>query len=96
MTIIGRDKQKVEFFIDSSKHKGLISRIHARIFRSRTRSGKHVFKICDTSLNGTYVNGIKILNEASLNPGDTVAFGHLQGAALQAFDTFVDDLVGLP
>ena len=84
VTLIGRAKGKVDFYMDSLKNKGLISRIHARVFRSKTQSGQYVFKICDTSLNGTYVNDVKILNEASLFPGDRIAFGHLQGATLQA------------
>ena len=84
VTLIGRAKEKVQFFLDSLKHKGLISRIHARIFKCKSQTGQDVFKICDTSLNGTFVNDVKILNEALLKPGDSVSFGHLQGAVLQA------------
>ena len=82
VTVIGRAKSNVDFFIDSSKNKALISRIHARISRSQTHSGEDVFKIDDVSLNGTYVNDVKISNEAFIKPGDVVTFGHLQGACL--------------
>ena len=83
ITIIGRAKSNVDFFIDSSKHKALISRIHARISKTQTECGKNVFKIYDVSLNGTYVNDVKITSEAFLKPGDIVIFGHVQGAGLE-------------
>ena len=70
--------------MDSSKNKALISRIHARISRSETPNGGDVFKIQDVSLNGTYVNDLKISSEALLTPGDVVTFGHVQGACLES------------
>lgn len=82
ITVIGRAKRNVDFFIASSKHKVLISRIHARISKSQTQPG-NVFKIYDVSLNGTFVNDIKISSEALLKPGDVITFGHVQGAMLQ-------------
>ncbi|XP_028393744.1 transcription factor 19-like [Dendronephthya gigantea] len=82
ITVIGRAKRNVDFFIASSKHKALISRIHARISKSQTQFGD-VFKIYDVSLNGTFVNDIKIPSEALLKPGDVITFGHVQGALLQ-------------
>ncbi|CAB3996713.1 transcription factor 19-like [Paramuricea clavata] len=87
ITVIGRAKNNVDFFIDSSKNKALISRIHARISKSQysqTQCGEDVFKIHDVSLNGTYVNDVKISTEALLRPGDVVIFGHVQGACLES------------
>jgi pSer/pThr/pTyr-binding forkhead associated (FHA) protein len=83
ITVIGRAKNDVDFFIDSSKNKALISRIHARISKSEAQCGEVVFKIHDVSLNGTYVNDVKISSEALLRPGDVIIFGHVQGACLE-------------
>ena len=60
----------------------MISRLHARIITEKDDTGKHNFKISDTSLNGTYVNDVKIADTCDLLPGDTVTFGHLKGAVL--------------
>jgi pSer/pThr/pTyr-binding forkhead associated (FHA) protein len=84
ITTIGRAKNNVDFYIDSSKNKALISRIHARIFKSETARGEDEFKIHDVSLNGTYVNDVKISSEVLLRPGDVVTFGHVKGACLES------------
>lgn len=60
----------------------MISRLHARIVTDKDSRGNYTFKISDTSLNGTYVNDIKIADSCNLQPGDTVTFGHLKGAVL--------------
>lgn len=60
----------------------MISRLHARIISEKDEAGKHSFRISDTSLNGTFVNDVKITDSCDLYPGDTVTFGHLRGAVL--------------
>ena len=60
----------------------MISRLHARIITEKDNTGKHNFRISDTSLNGTYVNDVKVADSCELQPGDTVTFGHLRGAVL--------------
>ena len=60
----------------------MISRLHARIVTDKDGTGKQTFRISDTSLNGTFVNDVKIADCCDLNPGDTVTFGHLRGAVL--------------
>ena len=82
VTVIGRNAEQADIFLDSSKSKALISRLHARIISSHNKVGKPVFKICDTSLNGTYVNDVKISDTVEIMPGDTLTFGHLRGAVL--------------
>ena len=62
----------------------MISRLHARIMTEKNKTGKHTFRILDTSLNGTYVNDMKIADTCDLHHGDTVTFGHLRGAVLNA------------
>lgn len=70
-----------DLFLDSSKTTGLISRMHARIVRT-LKDGKCQYEICDTSLNGTYVNDYKISGHVPLKDGDVIAFGHTRGAIL--------------
>jgi hypothetical protein len=48
-----------------------VSRRHAEIHRN----GNHVTVKDLASTNGTYVNGVKLVGEATLNPGDSVQFG---------------------
>lgn len=36
----------------------------------------------DTSLNGTYVNDVRIKESHILKDGDKIAFGHLRGALI--------------
>ena len=82
VTIVGRNPSSSDIFLDSNKNKVMISRLHARIVTEKDNRGNHTFKISDTSLNGTYVNDIKIADSCNLQPGDTVTFGHLKGAVL--------------
>ncbi|XP_078374711.1 uncharacterized protein LOC144658207 isoform X2 [Oculina patagonica] len=82
VTIVGRNPSSSDIFLDSNKNKVMISRLHARIVTEKDDTGKQTFRISDTSLNGTYVNDVKIANSCDLNPGDTVTFGHLRGAVL--------------
>ena len=56
--------------------------MHARIIRNQ-KDGKDQYELCDTSLNGTYVNDIKVSGTVVLNDGDTIAFGHIKGAVLE-------------
>ena len=56
--------------------------MHARIIRN-SKDGKDTFDICDTSLNGTYVNDYKISGSVTLKDGDLIAFGHRKGAILE-------------
>ena len=80
--MVGRNPSSSDIFLDSNKNKVMISRLHARIISDKDATGKHTFKISDTSLNGTYINDFKISDSCDLNPGDTVTFGHLKGAVL--------------
>ena len=82
ITVVGRNPSSSDIFLDSNKNKVMISRLHARIISEKDATGKHTFKISDTSLNGTYINDVKISDSCDLNPGDTVTFGHLKGAVL--------------
>ena len=82
VTIVGRNPSSSDIFLDSNKNKVMISRLHARIVTEKDSKGNNTFKISDTSLNGTYVNDIKIADSCDLQPGDTVTFGHLKGAVL--------------
>ena len=82
ITVIGRNAKQCDIFLDSVKNKALISRIHARIFKSIDKDGSPVFMVCDTSLNGTFVNDVKISDTVQIRPGDTLTFGHLRGAVL--------------
>ena len=81
ITIIGRNRLVADLFLDSTKTAGLISRIHARIIRT-CKEGNEQYEICDTSLNGTYVNDHKVSCSVLLKDGDLIAFGHIKGAAL--------------
>ena len=82
ITVIGRNPSSSDIFLDSNKNKVMISRLHARIVTEKDDTGKHAFRISDTSLNGTFVNDVKIADSCDLHPGDTVTFGHLRGAIL--------------
>ena len=84
VTVIGRNKPTVDLFLDSIKFKGLISRIHAHIIQDVDKeTGDTFYEIFDTSLNGTYVNNVKISGSIKLNDGDEITFGHIKGAVLQ-------------
>ncbi|XP_074626371.1 uncharacterized protein LOC141884480 [Acropora palmata] len=82
ITIVGRNPASSDIFLDSNQNKVMISRLHARIISEKDEVGKHSFRISDTSLNGTFVNDVKITDSCDLYPGDTVTFGHLKGAVL--------------
>ncbi|XP_022784740.1 uncharacterized protein LOC111325237 isoform X2 [Stylophora pistillata] len=86
ITVVGRNPSTSDIFLDSKKNKVMISRLHARIITEKDSTGKQTFSISDTSLNGTYVNDIKIADTCNLSPGDTVTFGHLKGAVLTPGD----------
>jgi len=79
-TVVGRNPATSDIFLDSAIHKALISRLHARI---TTHPESHKVTICDTSLNGTFVNDKKILDTEELRLGDVVTFGHLKGSVLE-------------
>ena len=82
-TLIGRG-QSVDVFLDSTIRKGLISRAHAQIIQKvHGENGECVHEIFDTSLNGTYVNDIRVKGSVILKEGDTVAFGHLRGSLIE-------------
>ena len=51
-----------------------VSRRHAEV----VRSGSAVVVRDLGSTNGTYVNGVKLVGEAPLNPGDAVLFGSVR------------------
>ena len=57
-TVVGRNRNNVDFLLDSSSYKvsQYISRLHARIIRTDT--GR--FRIFDDSLNGIFLNSSKI------------------------------------
>ena len=80
-TYIGRGKT-ADMFLDSNIRKGLISRAHAHILKQTTDTGDVIFRIYDTSLNGTYINDVRIKNNEILKEGDVIAFGHLKGAII--------------
>jgi len=68
--------------LDSNIRKGLISRAHAHIIKQSSVSGEVLYHMFDTSLNGTYINDIRIKGSQILREGDKVAFGHLRGAII--------------
>ncbi|XP_032220898.2 transcription factor 19 isoform X2 [Nematostella vectensis] len=81
VNIVGRNPGKSDVYLDSMKHKALISRLHARIIYT-TDNDTEKLTICDTSLNGTFVNDRKIIDTVGVKLGDVVTFGHLRGAVL--------------
>jgi len=80
-TMIGRG-QTVDIFLDSNIRKGLISRAHAQIIK-KEKNGQEYYELFDTSLNGTYINDIKIKGSQHINVGDVIAFGHLRGSLIE-------------
>ncbi|XP_060552068.1 uncharacterized protein LOC132713474 [Ruditapes philippinarum] len=80
--MIGRSEVQVDFYIDSSNHiqSASISRCHARVVRQN--GNQH--RLYDDSLNGVFVNNIKIAGSCVLREGDKVTFGHPCGARLPA------------
>ncbi|KAH3768967.1 hypothetical protein DPMN_170188 [Dreissena polymorpha] len=80
--IIGRSVDKVDFVIDSNTYiqSACISRCHARIVRQA--GNQH--RLYDDSLNGVFVNNIKIEGSCVLREGDRVTFGHPTGMRIPA------------
>ncbi|GAB1602262.1 hypothetical protein Ahia01_000505300 [Argonauta hians] len=72
--------------IDSSTYKNFISRWHCKIESSQQAGGDSVvFKIYDSSLNGTFVNDFRVSKDGcELKNGDKIIFGHLNGANISA------------
>ncbi|XP_033755734.1 uncharacterized protein LOC117338487 [Pecten maximus] len=81
-TMIGKSAQST-YIIDSASEmrRMYISRNHARVV-IRTPSNNH--KLFDDSMNGVFVNNLKILHNVVLHEGDRVTFGHPQGAKIPA------------
>ncbi|XP_021368917.1 uncharacterized protein LOC110460370 isoform X2 [Mizuhopecten yessoensis] len=77
-TMIGKSAQS-HYVIDSASdmRRLYISRNHARVV-TRTPSNDH--KLFDDSMNGMFINNLKIVHSVVLSEGDRVTFGHPQGA----------------
>uniref|UniRef100_A0A8W8KI25 FHA domain-containing protein n=1 Tax=Magallana gigas TaxID=29159 RepID=A0A8W8KI25_MAGGI len=75
--LIGRNALQVDFYIDSNERmqSHMISRCHARVVRQQNND----HKLFDDSLNGIFVNHIKIRGCVILCEGDRVTFGHPMG-----------------
>ncbi|VDD77532.1 unnamed protein product, partial [Mesocestoides corti] len=67
------------YLIESCINKRMISRNHATI--ERLANGG--FMLYDHSMNGTYVNYMRVSGGVTLKHGDIVCFGHLNGANLK-------------
>ncbi|XP_066296499.1 transcription factor 19-like [Branchiostoma lanceolatum] len=82
---IGRNPAEADVFIDSKVHTALISRRHAEIRITQDGQGDSVYDITDRSVNGTYVNDIRLKPRTyhRLQEGDTVTFGHLKAGTVQ-------------
>ncbi|XP_070549814.1 transcription factor 19-like [Ptychodera flava] len=79
-TLIGRNKDEVDFFLFSSVHKKLISRVHAElIVQCKQEIHSPTYHLIDRSTNGTYVNDVKVAGSACLKHGDKITFGHIRG-----------------
>eukprot|EP00105_Crassostrea_gigas_P013388 XP_011429697.1 PREDICTED: uncharacterized protein LOC105329905 [Crassostrea gigas] len=76
-SLIGRNALQVDFYIDSNERmqSHMISRCHARVVRQQNND----HKLFDDSLNGIFVNHIKIRGCVILCEGDRVTFGHPVG-----------------
>ncbi|XP_065192645.1 uncharacterized protein LOC135823733 [Sycon ciliatum] len=80
---VGTDtRQKRHIHLDSTVHKCLISRQHAKLQCSLGCDSAVNANISDLSVNGVFVNNVKIGRPTDLRPGDVVTLGHLRGAAL--------------
>ncbi|XP_019647032.1 PREDICTED: uncharacterized protein LOC109487485 [Branchiostoma belcheri] len=82
---IGRNPAQCDVFIDSQSHPALISRRHAEIHVQQDGQGNVAYHITDRSVNGTYVNDIRLKPQTPhrLQEGDTVTFGHLKAGTVQ-------------
>ncbi|XP_018123877.1 uncharacterized protein nuggc.L isoform X2 [Xenopus laevis] len=79
VTLIGRNRNVVDHFATAQDSYGrrYISRVHARVICTSIPMS---FKLLDSSLTGVYVNDVRIEAEHFLHEGDTVTFGHPEGA----------------
>ncbi|XP_041479890.1 uncharacterized protein C01G6.5-like [Lytechinus variegatus] len=84
-TIIGRNTSEVDCFVDSSVHTRLISRQHVEILMEMDENQSPILYVLDKSLNGTFVNDIKISSQTKvpLKEGDTLTLGHLRGVQVK-------------
>ncbi|XP_035697837.1 transcription factor 19-like [Branchiostoma floridae] len=82
---IGRNPAEADVFIDSKVHPALISRRHAEIRVSPDGRGNVTYDITDRSVNGTYINDIRLQPRTPhrLQEGDTITFGHLKAGTVQ-------------
>ncbi|CAH1774574.1 unnamed protein product [Owenia fusiformis] len=80
-TTFGRDTSQ-SHYIDSTQYERLISRRQAEITCLETQNGALQFVLKDMSLNGTYVNDVRVNGQCVLNSGDCVTFGHIQGVKI--------------
>ncbi|KAJ8303549.1 hypothetical protein KUTeg_019945, partial [Tegillarca granosa] len=83
-TLIGRNRSQVDYVLDSSTYmrSAYISRNHARVVRQVRNSDAH--RLFDDSLNGIFVNNLKIAGSVVLSEGDLVTFGHPNGSQVAA------------
>ena len=58
--VIGRNNKQVDFYLNSNINKFLISRQHAEIQVRPNENGVMEVLIKDSSLNGTFVNDVKV------------------------------------
>lgn len=77
--VFGRKRAAVDYYLDSKSYAQLISRQHATIRFNPDETGSMVYQISDTSLNGTYVNDVRVNGQRTLKEGDVIMFGHLNG-----------------
>ncbi|XP_048771722.1 uncharacterized protein C01G6.5-like isoform X2 [Ostrea edulis] len=75
-----------DYYLDSTKLKNFISRIHAEIHAIPSDNGDMQFQIVDKGLNGTFINDTKMSGPYILKIGDKVTFGHTNGYKLKAGD----------
>ncbi|XP_078248209.1 uncharacterized protein LOC110084817 isoform X2 [Pogona vitticeps] len=78
ITLIGKNREVVDCFLSCATGGGnYISRIHARVIRTR-----ETYELLDSSLRGVYVNDVRISGKVVLQEGDTVTFGHPDGKGI--------------
>ncbi|KAK3105049.1 hypothetical protein FSP39_016170 [Pinctada imbricata] len=75
-----------DFYLDSTRLKNFISRLHAEIHCEITDGGETEFRLYDKGLNGTFVNDRKMNGPHVLEEGDIVTFGHTNGFKLKPGD----------
>lgn len=62
----------------------MISRDHAEICGEKSPQGLvDRYYIDDRSLNGTYINDIRLNGKTEIRNGDVIKFGHMNGAAVK-------------